>query len=134
MKTLNDFLNEGGYNDRSTAILPATRALFNKNKVSIHDIANEPDWNEHELSVQIAHVHKSHWEAKHGNKPKVHFIVGYGHTKEPVGHEFTAHHDQTGAKLGHHTVVNVVHLKGGKIVHKANDLHIDDKAAVHVYK
>lgn len=129
MDTFRQFVE--GYKS-STSLLPATKSLWGKNKVGIHDIANYSSWKGSKTTVQVAHVHDSEWAAKAGQKPKVRFIVGFGHG----GYEnkFHAHHDQTGAKLGHHTIVNTLHLEDGKIAHKDNDLHLLDKAPVHVYK
>lgn len=127
MKTFQQFVTEGR---RTEALLPATKALWNKNKVGIDDIAKQ--WGKGKYTVQVAHVHGSEWERDRGGKPKLRFVVGSGHGG--YDDKFHAHHDQTGAKAGYHHIVNNVHIEDGKVVHQDNDLHVNDKAAVHVYK
>lgn len=132
VQSFKSFVSES-YGKRTTALLPATRALWNKNKVGVSDIANHPGWKEHKMTVQVAHVYPSSSGSRFGDSHKVAFVVGSGHTKSGEA-AFDAHHDQTFDKLGHHEIVNTIHLHNGEIVHKDNDLHLNDKAPVRVYK
>lgn len=109
---------------RYSALLPASRVLFNKNKVTIDEINKV--WPEGKNTIQVAY--------HEGNPKKPRFIVGSGHTEHKDNEIIHAKHDQTFAHMGDHHVVNTIHVTDGKIVksHKAVDRQM--KAPVHVYK
>jgi hypothetical protein len=142
MKTFKEFLKENRISSRTVALLPSTayhgshgKWDTNKKKASIQDILNT-NKNEggHKSTIQVAHVtpHTT-WMDHNGNGPhKLRFIVGSGHGS--YDKTFNTHHDQTGAKTGLHQIVNTLHIQDGKIVHKDNDLHLNDKAPTAVYK
>lgn len=80
--------------DHSWAILPATRCLFNKNKVTLDEVSNQ--WNEGTILVCTT------------EKNKLVFIFSSGSIGRNVGDFNSAHHDQTGARLGEFKIVDVV--------------------------
>ena len=113
----------------SWAILPASRILFNKNKVSLSEIIKEWD---HGTILICKRLTGSMREA-----PIV-FLSSAGDMGVHVGFRKMAHHDQSFASLGEMEVVNVVHYKHGKSdkpeIQPANDQHLKDKAPVFVFK
>ena len=120
MKSFAEYLHES----RSAALLPATRVLFNKNKVTIDDVNKQ--WNTHKHTIQVAH--------HEGDPKKVRYIFGSGHTEHKDGEIIRAHHDPTGAKLGSFHVHNTIHVENGKIVKSAKPVDHSQKAPVLVYK
>ena len=106
------------------AILPAARALFDKNKVTIQEIANF--WGNGTIMVM--------------KKPngQMHFIAGAGGDYAPVGAFHDCYHDQTGAQFGTWQVANVVHYSkdaDGKFHFTAtNGVDTTMKAALAVFK
>lgn len=112
------------YIDRknSSAILPASRALEHGNKSSLDQIGQE--WNGKMTVLAVA-----------DGDGKKKFVSGSGHGHyHNVGDTFRAHHDQTRQDLGYHKVENVIHIDGGKVVHKENDIGVNEKRPLSVYK
>ena len=70
---------------RTTALLPATMALFGKKKATPHEAATV--WKNSTIQVML------------NESGKMRFVIGSG---KPEGYQahFYAHHDQTGARLG----------------------------------
>lgn len=94
---LSESLTEGRAEQRlsnSTSILPAARAIFDKNKVSVEDINSE--WKK-----AIAYV------IKQGDK-KAFLVSNGGDVGYAKGKKFNAHHDQTWKDLGEFEVVDVI--------------------------
>ena len=115
-------LDEGFNGD--WAILPCTMDLYGKRKVDIIEAASTWD----KCSVFICQ--------KPGEKRFL-FVVGSGDYRGygiELGRSYSAYHDQTGASKGMYTVVNMVRIVNGEIVEKENDIGINEKASVSVFK
>lgn len=122
MKSFKEFIGEN--KNHLTSLLPASRVLFDKNKVTVDDINKQ--WPSGKHTIQVTH--------HEGNPKKPKFIFGSGHMDHKENEVIHAKHDQTWAKMGAHHVVNTIHVTDGRIVksHKAVDNTL--KAPVHVYK
>lgn len=105
----------------SKAILPASRDLHGKNKSSLDDVSKT--W-EGRSSVQVLEDGTGHRK----------FLCGAGHGYNKAGDTIRLYHDQTWKDLGHHKVVNEIHLDNGKIVHKENDEGVNSSYPLYVYK
>lgn len=105
----------------TVALLPATKAIFGKNKATVAEVADT--WRNSTIQVML------------NNKGKMRFVVGYG--IEPGNNYdkyFYAHHDQTGAGLGLFQEINRILVdKDGKIVSDPGNFQ-GHSAAVLVYK
>jgi hypothetical protein len=109
---------------RGTALLPVGNCFFNSRKLNMEQIASI--WAP--CTVQVMMV-----DRPNADKPALRFVVGSG--LGGYDKQFTAIHDQNDSLLGDYTQINEIHLnQDGSIAFKANDLHVGDKAAVHVYK
>ncbi len=106
-----------------TALLPATRIMFNKNKATLAEIASV--WAP--CTVQVM-------DREHNGEVATRFVVGSGHGG--YDRQFYARHDQTSAKLGEFTQFAEVHINAeGNIVKlKIGDRPIPATAPVLVYK
>ncbi len=103
---------------RTTALLPATMALFGKNKATLQEAATI--WKN--STVQIM-------ENESG---KLRFVIGYGHSEGYVK-TFCAHHDQTGARLGaFHEVGRALIGADGAIIDQSGN--VPESAPILVYK
>lgn len=124
--TFKQFLSEGRYATGTTwTLLPATRVLFNKNKVAIEEIAKQWD----EGCVLICSSKK--W----GKEATIAFLfTSGGCSGHHIGEEKTGVHDQSQADLGQFKIVNIAIIQKGKIVGSENQSHINDKAPVLVFK
>lgn len=106
------------------AILPAAQTLFEKNKVTLQEIANF--WGNGTVMVM--------------KKPngQMHFIAGAAGDYAPVGKFQECYHDQTGAQFGTWQVVNVVkyHKDADGTFHFTGETGVDMtmKAAMAVFK
>lgn len=112
---------------RSWSILPATMALYNKRTVDIKT-ANST-WGEG--TVLVCEVTGSN------GKDRLAFVHSAGHYDNYVsyvGKLYAAHHDQTGASKGYYKVVNVVGFKNNEIENKVNDIGLNVKASLAVFK
>jgi hypothetical protein len=122
-------INEGSgdYNNsrraRGWAILPATMELYGNRVVDIITAGSEWDHS----SVIVC-------SKEDGTKRRLLFVVSAGGGEYPIGAEYEAFHDQTGGSKGFYRVENVVKLKDGQIVSKVNDIGLDRKASVSVFK
>lgn len=122
MINFKDFITESY--DKRSALLPATRALFNKNKVTVDDINHQ--WNDNKHTIQVTH--------HNGNPNKPRFIVGFGHMEHKDNHVIHGKHDQNFSDLGHHHVINTIHVENGKIVKSHKPVDNSIKAPILVYK
>lgn len=110
---------------RGTSLLPVSNCFFNKRKLNLEEIASI--WAP--CTVQVMMVERP----RHEDKPVLRFVVGSG--TGGYDKSFTAYHDQNFSQLGYYKQVNEIHLDSdGKVAFKENDLHVNDSAAVHVYK
>jgi hypothetical protein len=103
-------------------------ALYNKRTVDIVTAAST--WKDHDDTILVC--------TKPDEKDRVTFISssgdGFDHYKKDIGKSFHAIHDQTMKSKGMYKIVNVVVLKGGEIKKKANDIGLDKKASLCVFK
>lgn len=107
----------------SESILPASSALGHGSKSSLEQIGKT--WNDSKMTVMAV-------KTSEGKKK---FISGSGHTDyHKIGDTFRAHHDQTWRDLGNHTVENIIRLDKGKVVHQENDIGVNEKRPLSVYK
>lgn len=112
------------YNNK-VALLPATRCLFEKNKVTVAEIATV--WKG--CTIQVMDCTGSN------GKTNVRFVVGYG--AGGYDKSFNAKHDQTWASIGHFEQFGEIHLdKDGNIVYEQVDegRRMPESAPVLVYK
>lgn len=129
----------------SSAILPAGRILFGKNKVAPdHVVSKEAGvWGDGPQSVRT-YKHVT-WKPsdKHGNgggdQEKFFHVSSYGHydpAKDPVkiGQDEEFHHDQSMNRLPTAKLVGVSNYTDGKKIGHHGEDHSKTKAALHVYK
>ena len=111
----------------TTAILPAAKVLFDKNKVTLAEIASM--WNDGTIVV-----------CRQPNG-QLHFIYGASGNYYKPGDVVGFHHDQSFAHLGDWTVVNQIHFitRNGE-PHFSYDVvpvlgvSLASKAGLHVFK
>ena len=112
--------------ERAWVILPATMALYGKKVVDIITAAST--WDE---SVTIYVCSKT----ESSGKERILFVSSAGGgVGAKVGESYDTIHDQTGASKGRYKVLNIVHIKDGKITSKENDVGINSKASLSVFK
>lgn len=111
----------------SWAILPATMALYNKRVVDIVTAASTWD----DSTILVCELDAG----SPSSKKRIAFLSTSGDGDYyKVGEGSYAHHDQTGANKGYYEIKNIVHIKDGEIVSKANDFGLNVKASVAVFK
>jgi hypothetical protein len=144
MTTFADFLTEARFPSGSSAILPAARVLFGKNKVTPdHAHSKEADvWNKGEQHVRTYANTDDKWD-KDGKRSTVtkHFhVAGAGHFDNDgkfgpkVGEREHFFHDQSGNKLPSGTLVGAANYTDGKKVAHHGEDHSKTAAPLHVYK
>lgn len=112
--------------ERKAAMLPATRALWNKGKVTLSELSQVWD----EVVVYICYKHGSQ---KPGSN--IRFLTTPGKTIEyPINSLIDAYHDQTRAFIGRFQVVNTAYVVNGQIVESSNDQFLNHSAPVLVFK
>ena len=107
-------------------ILPATMALYGKRVVDIITAASTWD----ECTILVC-------EKDENGRKRLAFVSSASPAESYnsyVGKTFHAGHDQTQADKGFYKVVNVVHVKDGQIVGKVNDIGVNSKASLAVFK
>lgn len=102
---------------RTTALLPATMALFGKKKATLQEVATI--WKNSTVQVM---------ENESG---KLRFVIGYGHSD--YAKTFCAHHDQTGARIGCFREVGLVRISGQGAVQFQSG-NVPTSAPILVYK
>lgn len=109
------------------AILPATKCLFEKNKVTVQELTQV--W----PTGTVVVCRKDNGQ--------LHFIAGASGNYAPIGTRKTVFHDQTGNRIGEWVVVNELHFKldNGEIeityaVPPVIGENMVEKAGVHVFK
>jgi len=127
MQRFKEFITEMSH---SLAILPATRILYNKNKVG-HD---ELGADHKDGTVYAARMHTGS-----GDKHVFLHSAGGKLSDVKVGTKHFWHHDQTqpgGQRSGSQrlTIDNVIHHKDGKIHSHENDVGVNEKRPVYVFK
>jgi hypothetical protein len=110
-------------NGDSWALLPATQSLWEKAKVKLSDCGTIWDKN----TVYIC--------MRNSDAKKIVFLSSSGTLRGvSVGDTHSGHHDQRMSNLGRFEVLNIVDLKNGEVVKKANDEYLDVKAPLYVFK
>lgn len=107
-------------------ILPATMALYGKRVVDIITAAST--WDESTILV---------CEKEENGRKRLAFVSSASPAESYnsyVGKTYHAGHDQTQSDKGYYKVVNVVHIKDGQIVSKVNDIGVNQKASLAVFK
>ena len=101
----------------STAVAPSTSSAAS-------------EWKGHDETILVCE--------KPDEKNRLTFIAssgdGFEHYKKDIGKSFHAIHDQTMKSKGMYKVVNVVVLKDGEIKKKANEIGLNKKASLAVFK
>lgn len=108
---------------RGWAILPATMVLYNKRTVDIITAAST--WDDSVIYV---------CGKEENGKNRILFLASSGDLGFKVGTSSETYHDQTGASKGVYTVLNIVHIVDGQIVSKENNIGLDKKASLAVFK
>lgn len=122
MKTFEEFLAES--RPGSHAILPASRILYGKNKVT-------PD---HAASTEMKDADHITVET-HRDGMKHFHVSSYGNiSSHDVGSYHAFHHDQTGAHMAHSVMVGKAHYSHGKLTHVEGEDHTKNAYPIHVYK
>jgi hypothetical protein len=120
--------------DNSRPILPASRILYNKNKMTPHELVKHPDHGQHSNgSGQIETWEHYHYDNKTGNETKKHFHIDGG-GGSGIGTQSNFHHDQTFAHHSNAKLVGITHYSGGQVTHHEGEDHTKTAAPVHVYK
>ena len=108
-------------------IFPATIALYGARTVDIYKAVSE--WGKGTIYVC------SKVESKAGgDKERTLFVFSSGQPYYQLGQEYHAGHDQTGASKGYYKVVNRVYFQNNEIVSKDNDIGLNGKASLSVFK
>lgn len=117
----------------SSAILPASRVLFNKNAVTPNHASSE--------KAGVWHKGDHHVRTYSGRMGKLHHVFSSGHYHPDSKHEKTKvggverfHHDQTGRDMHAGHLLGVSNYKDGKKVSHHGEDHSETKAPLHVYK
>jgi hypothetical protein len=126
-----ELLSESFLTERADwIILPATMALYNKRTVDLVTAASE--WKNHATTILIC------TKAKGYDKERFCFVSSSGDCfdeyEKRIGNSFEAQHDQTMQSKGLYKLVNVVVLKDGDILKKANETGLKAKASLSVFK
>lgn len=108
------------YDSSGWYILPATMELYNRRTVDIIKAASE--WGD-----AVIYVCKN-------DQNRTCFVSSSGDLGYKVGSRHRAYHDQTRASKGTYEIINIVTIKNGEIVDKKNDLGINEKASLAVFK
>ncbi len=130
-KSMNESLDEAGPGmnyrmGRGWFILPATVALYGKKVVDIKTAASE--WAPHEETILVCSKDEN-------GRQRTLFLASSGPgTGFKVGETRECFHDQTHASKGMYTVQNIVTFKDGEIISKANDISLNVKASLAVFK
>lgn len=126
-ETVDDLAEARGY-PRGWAILPATMALYGKKVVDIYTAASEWTSDKHKQTILVCHKNEN-------GRDRMLFIASYGDgSSYKVGESSETYHDQTLASKGVYTILNVVVFQGGEIISKANDVGLNAKASLAVFK
>jgi hypothetical protein len=108
-------------------IIPATMTLYQARVVDIYKAISE--WGKGTIYVC------SKVESKAGgDKERMLFVASSGTPYYKLGQEYHAGHDQTGASKGYYKVINRVYFENNEIVSKDNDIGLNNKASVAVFK
>lgn len=104
-------------------ILPATMALYGKRVVDITTAASE--WAPHEETILVCQLENG----------RIAFLASSGGGEGfKVGETRECFHDQTQASKGMYKVLNIVVFRDGEIASKANEVGLNVKASVAVFK
>ncbi len=113
---------------RGWAILPATVALYNKKVVDIVTAASE--WADGDETILVCS------KTENDGRARLLFIASSGDCFDQyqVGQGSETYHDQTGASKGYYKIENVVVLNGGQIIKKKNEIGLNKKCSLAVFK
>lgn len=115
-------LDERRYGNRGWVILPATMSLYNRRTVDIITAAST--WDSSTIYV-----------CTKAGESRLLFVASSGRFNGcPVGSSHEVYHDQTQAFKGVYTIVNIVEIKDGEIVAKENEIGLNAKASLSVFK
>lgn len=104
-------------------ILPATMSLYGKRVVDITTAASE--WAPHEETILVCQLENG----------RIAFLASSGGGEGfKVGETRECFHDQTQASKGMYKVLNIVVFRDGEIASKANEVGLNVKASVAVFK
>ena len=117
------------YGRGTHAVLPASRILYGKNKVSLDDICQEIGSGSGKSSALAGTLYKPN------GKEVFAWLTSYGDMSKLVGSTIGLHHDQSRATIGEFKVENVFFCANGEVVGSVNgDLHRDGRGSVGVFK
>lgn len=128
-----DQIDEGRPQRGDWIVMPATRALFNKNKVTMAEMVSDQGWGG-DMTIMVVKARKY---TGTGNEVPV-FIIGsgqhaYGEVGEGSG--FTIDTGNGYGASGRVTVENYVMFdKDGNVVDKANDIGLNEKRPAWTFK
>jgi hypothetical protein len=112
------------------AILPATMSLYGKRVVDIVTAAST--WENHETTILVCS------KVENDGRERLAFVSSgsddYDYYAPNIGKSYSTYHDQTGQSKGMYKIENVVVLKDGQIIKKANEKGIKAKASLSVFK
>jgi hypothetical protein len=109
---------------RGWIILPATMALYGKRVVTLQEAVSE--WGDGTIYIC----------AKDENgRQRILFVYSSGQEgDDKVGKTYEAFHDQTHASKGFYTVLNVAHFENNELVRSVNNIGLNVKASLAVFK
>jgi len=116
-------LSESYYDSNSWTILPATMALYGKRTMPLVNAADH--WGRGTVYI-----------CKKSGEDRFLFVVSSGKLGDysKVGSVHPAYHDQSRAYKGDYHVLNIVEINDGQIVDKVNDIGLNAKGSVAVFK
>lgn len=141
-----ELLTEAAWGQKTSAILPSGRVLFNKNKVTPdHAVSKEGGvWGDGAQHVRTYKWHDWKPSDKHGNGggdvEKFFHVASFGHYNPESGHDTAIgakeefHHSQSMRALPSAHLVGVSNYQDGKKISHHGEDHSKKAAALHVYK
>jgi hypothetical protein len=121
-----DELDEASWDrmSRGWIILPATMELYGKRVVTLPEAISE--WGSGTVYI---------CGKEENGRNRILFVVSAGGgVGAKVGETYEAFHDQTHASKGMYTVLNIAQFKDNEMVHSENNVGLNTKASVAVFK
>jgi hypothetical protein len=122
-ETADQELDEARWRSGGWVIRPATMDLYGRRTVDIKTAISE--WGDGTIYV---------CSKEENGKSRILFVASSGDIGAKVGEVHEAIHDGTGASKGFYRVENIVHFDDNEIVSKVNDIGLNMKASVAVFK